>query len=369
MELAILKYIDEHGLDKAVNDFALKVNDYGHKILLKYNQIESPFASEEVRDCRGLVLTKDFEIMSLPLRKFFNIQEGHAAEIDWDTARVYEKLDGTFIHVYYDEVIDEWCAATTGTADGSGMVNNKEGTTFADLFWRTLKNVYGRESDIFVPGNIYMFELCTPFNIVVTPHTTSSVNVLAIRNEKLQELTHDEIETWSNLTGVPMARTFAITDVEAIEATFEDMSYSEEGYVVCDANFNRVKIKNPAYVAAHHLKSKTAEHHIVEIIKTNEVDEYGATFPERKEELEALLQSYNLLLFNLENAWVELQDFKPKNITKEEKKKFAMNVFRIAKAYDLEKFTGFFFAANDGKIESMREGLRNMDNKKLYEIL
>ena len=63
------------------------------------------------------------------------------------------------------------------------------------------------------------------------------------------------------------------------------MPWSEEGYVVCDHTFSRVKIKNPAYVAVHHLKGKTAEHNIMTIVKANEIEEFMNTFPERKDEL------------------------------------------------------------------------------------
>ncbi len=39
MELAIVKYIKEHGLAKAINDFSLKTRIYQDKILLKYSLI------------------------------------------------------------------------------------------------------------------------------------------------------------------------------------------------------------------------------------------------------------------------------------------------------------------------------------------
>jgi hypothetical protein len=35
------------------------------------------------------------------------------------------------------------------------------------------------------------------------------------------------------------------------------MVWYDEGYVIVDANFNRVKVKKPAYVAVHHLKGKS----------------------------------------------------------------------------------------------------------------
>jgi len=95
MELAIVKYIKRYGLAKAINDFSLKSVIYQDKILLKYNQLESPFGNREVEECRGLVLEKDtWRVMNLGLTKFYNSAEGHAAKIDWSTARILKKEDG-----------------------------------------------------------------------------------------------------------------------------------------------------------------------------------------------------------------------------------------------------------------------------------
>ena len=97
MELAIQKYIREHGIDKTINDFKLKSRNYSSKILLKYDQLVSPtlMGLPEMQDCRGLILEKGtWNVLSLAFRKFFNSDEGNAHKIDWNTAHVLEKLDG-----------------------------------------------------------------------------------------------------------------------------------------------------------------------------------------------------------------------------------------------------------------------------------
>ena len=116
----------------------------------------------------------------------------------------------------------------------------------------------------------YMFELCSPFNVVVTPHTESFLALLAVRNLKdLSEYNYEALKTVSETLGVPLVKAFDINvkDVGGIKRTFDGMPFTEEGYVVVDANFNRIKIKNPAYVSAHHLKGKMGRYHIMSIIK------------------------------------------------------------------------------------------------------
>ena len=113
------------------------------------------------------------------------------------------------------------------------------------------------------------------------------------------------------------------------------MPYYEEGYVIVDKYFNRIKIKNPKYLAVHYLKSSTAQHHILIIIKSNEIEEYVSTIPERKDELLKLKEKYDLLLKKLNNIWDSMLE-KPKTITKEERKLYAQRVFNTCKQNNIE---------------------------------
>ena len=373
--LAIQNYLKTHGLEKTIKDFSLKTREYGHKILMKYDQLVSPtlMGLPEMQDCRGIILEKGtWKVLSLAFRKFFNSEESNAAKIDWNTAKIYEKMDGTMIQVYYDWHDMTWYAGTTGTANGEGEVNNKNGTTFNELFWDTVNNKYTFNECLLNKDLIYVFELCTPYNIVVKPHGESSATVLAIRNrETLVELSGKDLEMAAISIGVPLVKSFDInaSNVGHLLKTFEGMPWYSEGYVVVDSNFNRVKVKNPAYVHAHHLKGKMANHHIMGIIKTNECDEFIATFKEREEEIRELESGYQNLLNNLSNCWDELLTVRPKNITPKEKKKFAMNVFDVVNKYGVKQFSGLFFGLNDGKVESIGEYMMNYDDKKLYHLL
>jgi hypothetical protein len=373
--LAIQNYLRTHGLEKTIKDFSLKTREYEGKILFKYDQLVSPtlMALPEMQDCRGIILEKNtWDVMSLAFRKFFNAEESNAAKIDWNTAKVLEKLDGTMIQVYWDWYEEKWFAATTGTAEGEGEVNNKNGTTFNDLFWDTLNNKYIFNECLLNKDLIYVFELTTPYNIVVKPHGESSATLLTVRNrETLVELSGKDLEMVAISIGVPLVKSFDInaSNIGHLLKTFEGMPWSEEGYVVRDGNDNRVKVKNPAYVAVHHLKGKTAEHNILTIVKTNEIEEFAATFPERTEELNRLKEGYDALIAKLNSVWVELQLSRPKNITKEEQKKYAAAVFEVCGKHDVTQFTGLYFGLAQYKINSVEDFMFNYDDKLLYKML
>jgi len=371
--LAIINYIRKEGLAKAIQVFKLKVKVYDKKIILKYDQIESDMSHLEVQECRGLILEKDtLNIMAMSFYKFFNHGETHAAKIDWNTAQVLEKVDGSMLQVYWDWHANKWFAATTGTAEGEGEVNNKIGTTFNELFWNTINNKYTFNECLLNKDLIYVFELTTPYNIVVKPHGESSATLLTVRNRKtLVELSRRDLEMVGISLDIPVVKSYDLNtkNFGDLIRTFEGMPWSEEGYVVVDANFNRVKIKNPAYLAVHHLKGKTAEHNILTIVKSNEIEEFASTFPERKEELYKLKANYDLLIAKLKSVWEELIPRKPKNITANEKKMFASAVFEVSKKHKVDSFTGLFFGLENGKVEDIDKFMMDYDDKKLYKIL
>ena len=375
MELAVVKYIKEHGIEKTILDFKLKTKVYENKILLKYDQLVSPtlMALPEMQDCRGLILDRnDFSVMSMAFRKFFNSEEGNAHKIDWSTAYVLEKLDGSMMQVYWDKYQEKWFAATSGTAEGEGEVNNKMGTTFNELFWKTVTEKYNFNPSQLNKDFCFVFELTTPYNIVVKPHGESSVALLTARNVRtLEEVSREELLNIGSVLNVPVVKSYDLNqgNIGALLRTFENMVWHDEGYVVCDANFNRVKVKNPAYVAVHHLKGKSAEHNILTIVKSNEIEEFASTFPDRKDELYKLKENYDKLINKLNLVWAELETRKPKNIMPAEKKKFAQAVFEVCGKHDIKIFTGLYFGLADGKIASVEDFMFNYDDKALYRLL
>ena len=368
--LYIQKYLKLHGLEKTVIDFKLILKKYEDgKILLKYNQIESDFSIEEVKECRGIILQKDtYEVISMNFKKFFNFGETEQDKIDWDSAQILEKIDGSLICLY--NYNNKWFTATSGMAEAEGEVNNKPDLTFKDLFWNTLKKYKNFNIKNLNESLIYIFELTTPYNVVVTPHIESTVTLLTIRSKiSLEEKKREYLEVYSKLLDIPLVKIFDFKDknIQILLDTFENMPYYEEGYVVVDKFFNRIKIKNPKYLAVHRLKGSSAIHNILDIVKLNEIDEYISIIPERKNELLELKEKYDQLIIKLKYNWSKLK--KPNNITKEERKKYAQNVFYECNKNNIKLFTGLYFLLLDNKIKSVEEYLIGFDNKKLYHIL
>src|SRR5580704_18173365 len=103
--LEIQKFLrSSNSIEDLESKFAIAAkrhNTYPNLVLFKYNQIDSPFSEQIVRECRGLILDEanDWKIVNRSFDKFFNYGEGHAANIDWDSAKCLEKMDGSLIQM------------------------------------------------------------------------------------------------------------------------------------------------------------------------------------------------------------------------------------------------------------------------------
>ena len=62
--------------------------------------------------CRGLIVTGEGNVVNYPFDRFFNDFEVEGASIDWQSARIYEKVDVTMISVWY---YNGWQVTTRGS--------------------------------------------------------------------------------------------------------------------------------------------------------------------------------------------------------------------------------------------------------------
>lgn len=274
--------------------------------LLMYNQIESDFSLPLVRECRGLILRNDafrnpaYTVVCMSFTKFFNYGETHAATIDWDSARVQTKEDGSIIRLWYDRPSGHWQISTSGCIDaGKAPVFGFE-ATFGDLFlnaWRYL----GYSVSNFNEAYTYSFELCAPENRVVVPHSEPRIIHIGTRDmNTLEELDID--------IGIPKPKEYKFASLEDCRAAVKELPFSQEGYVVVDKHWNRIKIKSPAYVAAFHLKMNgvVTTERILDMIRTGEQGEFLSYYPEYAEKFERVKTAVDAFLTQMRNRISEL---------------------------------------------------------------
>ena len=359
MELEIQTLLRKHGLDYVKEMLVLEVKERDNLVLLKYNTLGADWTQTALYDCRGIILDREdnWNVVAYPYRKFFNIGEGYCAKLDWNNVIVFEKADGTLITLWYYK--GKWEVSTSGTIYADQLANEAE-YTFAELFWNAVKLMYGSKEEFI--SNLdtnynYMFELCTPFNIIVTQHQESKTFLHGVRDMRTwKELLINDFDYFHKV------KTRSLKSVDEMTNSFENMTWQEEGYVALDlVSMERGKLKNPAYVSAHHISSGMSPYHIIEVIKKNEISEFCLYFKERSEFIHLLKSRWDVLEGKLYFEWTNI--LQSGNFPTQ--KEFALEVLSEIK----KPFHGIMFQMKTGKLKSIREGMCALDNKFLYYYL
>lgn len=336
---------------------AVRSVKYPELVLLKYNQIDSPMDNPIVQECRGLILNEsdDWAVVSYPFKKFFNYGEHHAAQIDWASARFQEKLDGSLIQLYFYK--GKWCVATSGNPDAAGNVGDSN-LTYADLFWRTW-SILGYSTNRLPRSMTYLFELTSPENRVIIPHSTTRITLIGVRElwDSYYEVTPGYSVDW-----LPKATTFPISSLEDALESFKRLDGSRmEGYVVVDQYFNRVKVKHPGYVALHHMRDKigSSDKSLVSIFLSGETSELTSYFPEYKAQLDLIKDKYNKLCVDMDEQYDII--YESCGNGKVNRKRFAEQAGKLPNS-------GYYFARLDDKIKSADEYWRSLPQKREEKI-
>ena len=386
--LHIQKFITEHSDWEALlqeKPYCITISrdvKFGHNLIMfKYSQIDSNFNEALVRECRGLILDEDtLEPICVPFFKFGNYGESYCPEIDWKSCWVGEKLDGSLIKM--SRIGDDILWSTNGTidafkaplADQIGCVAK----SFGELAYFAVLDNYCKARNLSVsdcidsgcvdswlksivkPGFTYMFELTSPFNKVVVQWRETRLNFLGVRNNETLQETYFSDHELKYIFNTP--KVFPLGSIDDCVKAANELDCNNEGFVVCDKNFNRVKIKSPTYVALHHMKNNgvLSYERGIEIVRGNELEEVLTYFPEFKDHLEQIKEKYDFLVSRLEASW----DGFNTSVTALAPRKEA--AIWITKNFDIP---GVGFALLDGKVKSVKEWIEKCPAKNLVKWL
>lgn len=262
--------------------YNLKISEDDGFVLFKYNQIASDFSQEICKEARGLILdTQDnYRVVRYAFKKFFNIDEGYAAHIDWDTAVATEKIDGSIMSVWYAR--GKWHLSTNGTIDAfkAELAGVGPYKTFGELFESVLPlSTFANYNK----HRCWTFELVSPYNKVVIDYPETKVYLLSVRDmDSLEELGLDAVEMLADANGLTVPERYDLNNEDDYRKVVEQMPEGHEGIVVRDVNGERVKIKTLLYFEMHRAKNNgvlTLER-IVDLIRANDHHEFLSYFPE-----------------------------------------------------------------------------------------
>ena len=347
--------------------FCLTIKDDGPYTIFTYSQIDSDFYNPIVKVSRGIILRVtetltdnqsipgihgvyecNVKITCQAFSKFSNYGEGYADSIDWSGARVQEKIDGSLIKFWFDE--GQWHISTNGMIDAFKCnlpMPTNDYKMFGDLVLAAEKNCKLDKSRLNVDYT-YIFELVSPFNRIVVPYTEITLYHIGTRNIITGQERAIDI-------GVQKPKEYFFNTFDDVIAYAATLPFSEEGYVVVDKNWLRVKVKGKQYLQAHHMRSNDGTvnpSRVLEMIKGNEQEEFLSYFPEYKEHFDKIMDRYEDTIVQIFAIKDRARDIKARSATR---KDFALEVLKMP-----EKLRKYYFAQydeDDAKLKKMVEAL------------
>ena len=165
------------------------------------------------------------------------------------------------------------------------------------------KKIFKLDFDILNKDYTYIFELVSPLNRVVIKYSEIEIYHIGTRNNLTGEELVEDI-------GIKKPKAYPLTSLKdcidaaaALNKDCDKFDLLNEGFVVVDGNWNRIKIKSPDYVLIHHALNGgiLSKKKIINLILENEAKEYLVYYPDYE-------PAFNLYTKRIEILQKEISD-------------------------------------------------------------
>ena len=266
-------------------------------------------------------------------------------------------VHNSIIKVWYDGP-ECWHVSTNGMIDAFEtdlQLPTDELKSFGDIFMKAwnrspysngdLIDAFGGREDI-----TFIFELVSPWNRVVVPYADIDIYLIGARNNK----TGEEIDPDTLGYHFKRPKVYSFGTFEEAVANAAALPFSQEGYVVVDKDWHRVKVKSKAYLQAHHLKDNgnVNPKRVLELIKANEQDEFLNYFPEYDEHFRKVQDRYEDTMVEIFSLNEKVETLKKTCPTRKE---FALEALKAS-----PKLRKYYFAMYDGDAEKVKQMIADL---------
>lgn len=296
--------------------YCITVKRDGDYILLKYNQFGSDFSLQIVRECRGSIFYKNengmYQCVCRAFDKFGNYNESYVPKIDWNSAVVEEKVDGSLIKAWNHN--NQWHVSTNGTIDAYKAEVTDSGWTFGRLFDVAIEGMFVSDFLNHLDTNCtYMFELVSPRSRVTISYPRTQLYYLGCRNMRTMKESKDD-NPWMKQAGIIYPKVYKLSTLEDCLEYVKTMTKDEEGFVIRDQSFNRMKLKSPEYLLAFHMNNNgvITKKRIVQMILNEQLDDFLAYCPEYKEMVDEVKAEIDNISVTMNNTWDLCKDVAPR---------------------------------------------------------
>jgi T4 RnlA family RNA ligase len=214
--------------------------------------------------CRGLVLDAQYQVVARPLPKFFNLEE-HQGTLPDGVPRIYEKLDGSLIILFF--YAEQWRIASRGSFASEQAAKA-----------RLLLPNYQSHLEQLDRSYTYLLEVIYPENRIVVDYGSAERLVLlaAVQTQTGQEQDHRLVE-WSD-----RAQTYPADSLpDWIKTIDQNTPNNQEGFILKWADGFRVKYKLADYVRLHRILTRIQAKDIWECLSQNQdLDQFLDSVPD-----------------------------------------------------------------------------------------
>lgn len=314
VDLGKFKELEGEGLLRSQEDGNLIIWCYTNKC--QYDRVWTP----ETRMSRGLVTTKQGEIVCRPFPKFFNLnemEETRLSNLPKEPYEVFEKLDGSLLNLFYYK---GWQATTKGSFDIVYIDEAKKffGFDHLNVMWNTNRH-HTICTEAVVPADIDLMRR-------VVDHDPGLYFLAAMDNETGQEIMDS---TLTRVYRSQFSRDNKEFFAKPVDRSLEDLiargsgEEGTEGWVIRYASGLRVRIKTFWYLKLFKFLSHCNDEGIKEFLIGNEDDGWKQAIPEEfRLEVDEICRD---IMFRYDSEVARL-DKKFKDCYSENRKEFALAV-------------------------------------------
>lgn len=305
----VVNFLKSNSLDLLESEYSLKIKTYSEQglIVLNYKNNRSK-KSLVTKDCRGLILSTDFKVISRAFDRFFNYNECGESLHNNDECYAIEKIDGSLIKIYHFG--GAWHVSTRGTAFAECKIPATN-TTYKQAVFEALSLInagdvidveaeekfqkFCQDCDMNME-HTYILELTGKRNRIVTEYNPHKYELWFLgirRNDLVGEYINPDTVKLSDKILRP--KQFIFTNIKECIEQAKTLRKLQEGFVVYNqVTFEPVyKVKSPTYVIAHNSVNTLTDHDIYKMIVNGECTEFAGYFPQHRQKIDQYSKDMN----------------------------------------------------------------------------
>ena len=255
--------------------------------------------------CRGLVVDSEGRTLNFPFERFFNNWEKEKAEIDWKSAIAEEKLDGSMCSCFWNG--KDWEIATRSSFYPNQDAEKKfDDYVDFDLLFRK----HFKKFNLLDKNFSYIFEIITKENRIVTYYDYEAIYLVGARELiTLKEVSQKVLDETAKMLKVKRPKKYPAENVEQCKKLFEGMKEDEEGLVIIDKNFNRIKLKQESYFRLARIKMLSEQDIFEYVLGLLQIDtEFLDKLPEVKAKIEEIKGKWNKVMERAKEVFETIKD-------------------------------------------------------------